>query len=246
MMRPPRDRSDPKAIDESTDTYDTIEYLLKHVPNNNGRAGVFGHLLSGLAHRDGVPSTRIRRCGRFPSRPRPPTCSWATTSITTARFASATASNTRPRWRPDAPTTRFPSTATTPSNGICGLTPLSAANERWFRRRSCPPGTPSSSTPTTTRSGRSIAVPRYLGSPTVPNLNVAGWWDQEDFYGPVKIYETLEAGRSRRTAITWWPGRGTTAAGRAARAGRWARSISRATRRGTTARRSRRPGSPTG
>jgi uncharacterized protein len=26
----------------------------------------------------------------------------------------------------------------------------------------------------------------------VPNLNVAGWWDQEDFYGPVKIYELLE------------------------------------------------------
>ena len=26
----------------------------------------------------------------------------------------------------------------------------------------------------------------------MPNLNVAGWWDQEDFYGPAKIYETLE------------------------------------------------------
>jgi uncharacterized protein len=27
---------------------------------------------------------------------------------------------------------------------------------------------------------------------TVPTLNVAGWWDQEDFYGPLKIYELLE------------------------------------------------------
>jgi putative CocE/NonD family hydrolase len=26
----------------------------------------------------------------------------------------------------------------------------------------------------------------------VPTLNVAGWWDQEDFYGPLKIYELLE------------------------------------------------------
>jgi putative CocE/NonD family hydrolase len=26
----------------------------------------------------------------------------------------------------------------------------------------------------------------------VPNLNVAGWWDQEDFYGPLTIYELLE------------------------------------------------------
>ena len=31
-----------------------------------------------------------------------------------------------------------------------------------------------------------------LTKTTVPNLNVAGWWDQEDYYGPVKIYETLE------------------------------------------------------
>jgi hypothetical protein len=23
---------------------------------------------------------------------------------------------------------------------------------------------------------------------TVPNLNVAGWWDQEDFFGPMKVY----------------------------------------------------------
>ena len=36
------------------------------------------------------------------------------------------------------------------------------------------------------------AVWPYLDTPKVPNLNVAGWWDQEDFYGPMKIYETLE------------------------------------------------------
>ena len=26
----------------------------------------------------------------------------------------------------------------------------------------------------------------------MPTLNVAGWWDQEDFYGPVTIYEALQ------------------------------------------------------
>ena len=39
---------------------------------------------------------------------------------------------------------------------------------------------------------RQQAVWPYLDTPKVPNLNVAGWWDQEDFYGPMKIYETLE------------------------------------------------------
>ena len=42
MLRQPRDRKDPKAIDESTDTYDTIEWLLKNVPGNNGRVGMVG------------------------------------------------------------------------------------------------------------------------------------------------------------------------------------------------------------
>lgn len=31
-----------KDIDDSTDTYDTIEFLLKNVPNNNGKVGIYG------------------------------------------------------------------------------------------------------------------------------------------------------------------------------------------------------------
>src|SRR5688572_13486290 len=42
MVRPPRRSRDAKAIDESTDTYDTIEYLIKNVPKNNGRVGIYG------------------------------------------------------------------------------------------------------------------------------------------------------------------------------------------------------------
>ena len=33
---------DPRATDESTDTYDTIEWLLKNIPNSNGRVGQWG------------------------------------------------------------------------------------------------------------------------------------------------------------------------------------------------------------
>ena len=31
-----------KDVDESSDTYDTIEFLLKQVPNNNGKVGIWG------------------------------------------------------------------------------------------------------------------------------------------------------------------------------------------------------------
>src|ERR1022692_2802493 len=42
MQRQVRDKRDPKAIDESTDTYDTIQWLLDNVKGHNGRAGILG------------------------------------------------------------------------------------------------------------------------------------------------------------------------------------------------------------
>ena len=42
MLRPPRERDSTKAIDEASDTYDTIDWLVKHVPGNNGRVGLAG------------------------------------------------------------------------------------------------------------------------------------------------------------------------------------------------------------
>ncbi len=42
-MRPHIDvKNSPKDVDDSSDTYDTIDYLLKHVPNNNGKVGIWG------------------------------------------------------------------------------------------------------------------------------------------------------------------------------------------------------------
>lgn len=42
-MTPHRDFKRSSAdVDESSDTFDTIEWLLKNVPNNNGRAGIYG------------------------------------------------------------------------------------------------------------------------------------------------------------------------------------------------------------
>ena len=42
-MRPHIDnKRSPQDVDDASDTYDTIEFLLKHVPNNNGKAGIWG------------------------------------------------------------------------------------------------------------------------------------------------------------------------------------------------------------
>src|SRR2546427_51125 len=56
MNRPPRLGS--QSIDESTDAYDTIEWLVKNLPNNNGKVGSIGvSYPRGLTagHRGGPP-----------------------------------------------------------------------------------------------------------------------------------------------------------------------------------------------
>ncbi len=55
------------------------------------------------------------------------------------------------------------------------------------------------------------SVTQYLKHTTVPNLNVAGFYDQEDFVGPTRIYATLEQTDNgtpellrRRPVESWW------------------------------------------
>jgi len=55
MMRPLADHHDPNAIDESTDAFDTVAWLVANVPGNNGRVGVTGVSYPGfLTMMDGI------------------------------------------------------------------------------------------------------------------------------------------------------------------------------------------------
>jgi len=52
--RPSKSGSD---VDESTDTYDTVEWLLHHIPNNNGRVGIWGISYVGFFAAAGIIDT---------------------------------------------------------------------------------------------------------------------------------------------------------------------------------------------
>ncbi|NOY38025.1 MAG: CocE/NonD family hydrolase [Chlorobi bacterium] len=41
-MRPIADHTKPGAVDESTDTWDTVDWLIKNLPGNNGKVGIWG------------------------------------------------------------------------------------------------------------------------------------------------------------------------------------------------------------
>src|SRR6266566_3392316 len=42
MTRPLRGPLNPTAVDHSTDTYDTIDWLVKNIPEGNGKVGILG------------------------------------------------------------------------------------------------------------------------------------------------------------------------------------------------------------
>ncbi len=60
------DKKGPKDVDESSDTYDTIEWLLKNVSRHNGRVGMFGVSYPGFYCSAGMIDAHpaSRRCRR--------------------------------------------------------------------------------------------------------------------------------------------------------------------------------------
>jgi putative CocE/NonD family hydrolase len=48
MTRPPRGPLNPTTTDETTDAWDTIDWLVKNVPESNGRVGMFGSSYEGF------------------------------------------------------------------------------------------------------------------------------------------------------------------------------------------------------
>ena len=66
-------KSGPRDIDESTDAYDTIDWLVMHVPNNNGKVGMLGISYPGFYTAAGmIDSHPALKCAS----PQAPVCDW--------------------------------------------------------------------------------------------------------------------------------------------------------------------------
>ena len=92
------------------------------------------------------------------------------------------------------------------------LGPLVERERAATSRQDARPGTTSSRHPNYDEFWKQQTLSPHSEAVTVPTLNVAGWWDQEDFYGPLKIYEALEKHDTDRPT-SWSSAPGTTAAG---------------------------------
>ncbi len=63
MNRPLRGPLNPTPVDHATDTYDTIDWLVKNIPESNGKVGILGISYDGFHDSDGAgqSSSRLSR-----------------------------------------------------------------------------------------------------------------------------------------------------------------------------------------
>ncbi|HEY1495030.1 MAG TPA: CocE/NonD family hydrolase, partial [Candidatus Solibacter sp.] len=192
MLRQPRDRGDRHATDESTDAYDTIEWLLHNVPNNNGRVGMagtsYGAWLTVMGMLDPHPAlgAAVEQAS--------PADMWVGDDFHhNGAFRLSYGFEYAYRMEsgkemvdPSTVIDRFDT-----YDWYLGLGPLWNIKEKVLRAP-LPTWNDFVNHPDYDAFWKRQGFAPWLNRVTVPTLNVAGWWDQEDFYGPLKIYELLE------------------------------------------------------
>ena len=195
MQRFSRDKSDPKSIDESTDTYDTIDWLLKNVPQNNQKVGMlgisYGGWLTMMATLEPHPALKA-----VSEQATPADMFLGDDFHHNGAFRLGYAFEYSFMEEASKVDSLFPFDRYDTYDWYLKLGPLSNVNAKYFHG-TIPSWNDFVNHPNYDEFWQKQSLPYRLDAPTVPIMHVAGWWDQEDFYGPLKTYEVLEKKDSR-------------------------------------------------
>lgn len=200
MQRAPisllKDSPDPKAVDEVTDAYDTIEWLIKNVPGNNGRVGIIGISYPGwtAAMATLKPHPALKAASPQAS---PADMFLGDDFHHNGAFRLSYGFEYATMMETNKEGYSFSFDRYDTFEWYLRLGALSNVNQKYLRGK-IPTWNDFVEHPNYDNFWQTQAMAGYLKQVNVPMLNVAGWWDQEDFYGPLKIYETLEQKDTRR------------------------------------------------
>jgi putative CocE/NonD family hydrolase len=190
MGRPLRDKSDKQAIDESTDAYDTIDWLVKNIPNNNGRVGMTGGSydaeLAIMAMLDPHPALKA-----ICEQASPADSFLGDDFYHHGAFRLSYGFEYAYQLESSREDQDFKFDRYDTYEWYLRLGALANADARYFHGK-LPTWNNFANHPTYDAFWKQQALGNSLTRATVPTMHVAGWWDQEDFTGPVKAYQILE------------------------------------------------------
>ena len=188
MNRPIVEHRSKEDVDETTDTRDTIDWLLKHVPNNSGKVGVLGisypGFLAAMAGIDAHPAVKAI------SPQAPMTDVWMgddffhngafreTYGFDYAQQLEGQKTDVRVSSKEDLYTFFLDHGNFEGAAEAAGMTKLPTA-VRFLHE------------PTYDSFWQAMAVQRRQTKVEVPTLEVGGYWDQEDMWGPQAEYAAL-------------------------------------------------------
>jgi putative CocE/NonD family hydrolase len=184
------DLSDPKATNETTDAYDSVEWLLKNVPNN-GKVGMFGVSYDGLTTALALlhPHPALKAVSEQAS----PVDQWMNDDD--HRYGALRESydfEYAVMEQADKNKNTYFDFATYDTyQWYLDLGPLSNINTKHLHG-SIPYWNDTIEHPDYDDFWKREAWVTQLHASTVPNLNVAGFWDQEDPWGPWQIFRHAE------------------------------------------------------
>lgn len=189
--RPVRHRSDENAIDASTDAYDSIEWLVKHLPKNNGRVGMLGVSYPGwyvtMALVDPHPALRAASPQASPS-----DYFIGDDFFHFGAFRLGPSAELPYLFDFDPKeNSRFPFDQVDTYEFFLDLGPLSNMNKKYLKGVS-PTWDNFMTHATYDEYWTTGGTLQHLDEVTVPTLNVVGWWDAENLGGALDIYDKLE------------------------------------------------------
>jgi putative CocE/NonD family hydrolase len=194
---------------ESTDTWDTIEWLVKNVPNNNGRVGQWGISWSGWEVSQGMIDAHPALKASSPQAP-PQDQFFGDDYHSGGAYQLMygfdwMSTNARARVAPsDRPVERF--AFGTPDGYRFFLDLGAAANALKYFSDDVPTYADHMAHPTYDDYWRARNVPKDLDNVSHPVLIVAAWFDAQDFYGPFRMYRALkEKNPSNKTTLAVGP-----------------------------------------
>jgi uncharacterized protein len=181
------DPNDPKQANETNDAYDTVDWLIKNVPNNNGKVGIYGISYNGLTTALTLlhPHPAVKAISEQAS----PVDQWmndddhrygALRESYTFEYAVMEQADKNKN-------SDFDFDIYDTYDWYLKAGPLTTLNDKYLHG-SLPYWNDVMRHPDYDEFWKQEAWVSQLHSSTVPNLNVAGFWDQEDPWGPWQIF----------------------------------------------------------